>query len=124
MTDQEIPEYVTALAVGALVGLGAALLLRPKRRTRRERIVRAVKPYGQSLGKGARRAGSAVSDGAGRAYEWSEEMADAGREVLDDFRRNLMDIARSAQDEIAETVAHQLKEARKAAARGADKVRG
>lgn len=122
MDDRETTEYLTALAVGALLGVGAALLFRP-RRSRTDRLIRELKPYRKRIQRGVSRARGAVESGAGTAAERGGALAAAGAAVLHDFRDQLVELASTARDEVADMIETQVTEAQGALKRGAKKIR-
>ncbi len=124
MGHDDSTEYLAALAVGAVLGIGAALLFRPRRDSRTQRIVRDLKPYGKRIRKGAARARDAVGDGASVAVERGGALADTSASVLRDFGDQLLAMAESARDEVSDMIASQLAEAREAVKHGAARIRG
>lgn len=114
MRQEESTEYVGAFVVGALVGIGAALLLAPKPPTRRERLMKELKPYRKKVRKkvarGTARARRAVNaDPTGSA----EKLLDVSRSVMDDMRDEVSAMVAEARAEIADAVADQLQSAQK-----------
>lgn len=123
MERQDTTEYLAVLAVGAVLGVGAVLLFRPAHRSRTQRIVRDLKPYGKRIRKRAHRARAAMESGASAAAERSSTLAESGASVLREFADQLLEMAATAREEVAEMIASQLADAREAARRGAARVR-
>jgi gas vesicle protein len=123
MADRENVDFVTAFAIGAVLGVGAALLLRPSRPTGLERIRKELKPYGRKAMQQASRARSGIARGAGSALESGEELVSSTRDVLKDFRHEVDDIVSGARKDLSRAVENHLKTARKAARRTVKKVR-
>lgn len=123
MKNDQTTEYVTAFVVGTLVGVGAALLFAPDPPTRREKIMKELKPYRKKVAKGAKRARKTMGRQASAASDWSEELAEASRAVMSDLRSEVADLVADAREEIAATVEGQLSSAGKAIRRGAKRVR-
>lgn len=123
MKQEEQTEYLTAFAVGALVGVGAALLLAPKPPTRRERLMKELKPYRKKLDKRSARARKEMEKRASSAADWGEEMVSASRSVIGDMRHEVADMVADARAEIADSVADQLESAQKALKKSAKRVR-
>jgi gas vesicle protein len=123
MHNDHTTEYVTAFVVGALLGAGAALLLAPDPPTRRDRIVKELKPYGKKIRKGAKRARKEAGHQAAAVGDWSEDLAKAGREVLKDLREEVADLVSDARDEIASAVENQVDSAAASLRRGTKRIR-
>lgn len=117
MPDLDNRDYVAALVLGTLLGVGAALMMR-KEPTRREKLVRELKPYGKAIRKGAKRARTQIGDSADNALEYGEELLTASREILDGFRDEVAKVVASARDELSDAVAEQVHDAKKALRRG------
>lgn len=123
MKQDRTTEYVTAFVVGTLVGVGAALLFAPEPPTRREKIMKELKPYQKKIAKQGKRARKTVGRQASAATDWTEELAAASRTVMADLRGEVADLVSDAREEIAATVESQLASAGKAIRRGAKRVR-
>jgi hypothetical protein len=103
MDERDPIELVVAFAVGAILGVGATLLLRQEPALP-GRIAREVRRSGRTLKRGAR-----------RAEEVSGSLASAGREVLEHFRGEVADVVSAAREQLAEDVYAQLRGARQEA---------
>ena len=121
-TDQST-EYASAFAIGLLVGVGAALLFAPKPPTRRERIMKQMKPYRKKLEKRAASARKEVGRKTAAAADWRDEMMDASRAVVADMRNEVARMVADARAEIADAVADQLDNAQKSLKKSAKKIR-
>jgi vacuolar-type H+-ATPase subunit E/Vma4 len=122
MPDFDNRDYIAAIVIGTLLGVGAAFVLR-KEPTRREKLARELKPYGKAIRKSAKRARGSIEDSAGDALEYGEELLVASREILDGFRDEVAKIVTDARDELSDTISDQVKEARKAMKRGLAGIR-
>ena len=60
MARQDTSDFLTAFAVGTVLGIGATLLLRPEPRSPRERLMRELKPYRKKLRRSAARVGREI----------------------------------------------------------------
>lgn len=123
MADRDTVDFVTAFAVGAILGVGATLLLRSEPPTARERVVKELKPYGKRIRKGARRAWREMGSGAGSAMGAGEDLASAGRAVLSDFRDEIADIVSGARSELSRAMEHQVRDAQRALRKSARRLR-
>ena len=61
MARQDTVDFLTAFAVGTVLGIGATLLLTPER-SPRQRIAKQLKPYRKQMKKSYTRARDAVRD--------------------------------------------------------------
>ena len=123
MERDQTTDYVTAFVVGAAVGVGAALLFAPKPPTRRERIMKELKPYRKEMEKRASRARKQVGKQAAAATDWGEEMVEASRAVVADMRGEIAGMVADARGEIADAVASQLESAQKSLKKTAKRIR-
>ena len=117
MAKQETSDFLTAFAIGTVLGVGATLLLRSNKETQTERLLREIKPLRRRASKQMKRARSGISDGAEAAERFGGEILDTGRSVLSQFRDEVADIVTSARDEIVDAARDSIKGARKGARR-------
>ncbi len=114
-------DLFTAFAIGAMIGVGATLLLRPDPPTRSEQVMKRLSP----MTTRARKAAGRARRGFGRSVQLSRaatgEVGRAGLNVLDEFRDQVEDILSSAREELTDSARKQLRSARKALGR---KLRG
>lgn len=122
MADLDNRDYIAAIVIGTLLGVGAAMMMR-KDPTHRELLARDLKPYGKTLRKGAKRARGSVERGADNALEHGEELLEASREILDGFRDEVARVVSDAREDLADSMRKQVKDARKALRRGAARIR-
>jgi gas vesicle protein len=123
MSRDQTTEYVAAFAVGALLGAGAALLLAPDPPTRRERLMKELKPYRKKVQKRADKVRKRAGHQAAAVGEWSEELASASRAVLDDLREEVAGIVAEARAQLADAVEDQLDSAHATLRRGTKRIR-
>ncbi len=101
MPRQDTNDFLTAFAIGTALGVGATLLLRPRPKSARERLMRELKPA-----RGARRAvpADAVRVRPPAEVREAEVLADevisVGRELLDEFRDEVQRILSDARDQL------------------------
>ena len=122
MADLDNRDYIAAIVIGTLLGVGAAMMMR-KEPTHRERLARELKPYGKTIRKSAKRARGSVERGTDNALEHGEELLEASREILDGFRDEVARVINDARDDLADSMRKQVKDARKALRRGAARIR-
>lgn len=123
MTEDHTTEYVTAFVVGTLVGVGAALLLAPEPPTRRERVMKELKPYRKKLRKQTAKMRKQAGKQVSAAGDWGDDLADASRAVIQDLRDEVAQLVADARDEIADAVETQVDSAHSSLRRGAKRIR-
>jgi gas vesicle protein len=123
MESDHSTEYVTAFVVGALVGVGAALLLAPEPPTRRERVMKELKPYRKKLRKQTAKMRKQAGRQVSAAGDWGEDLAAASRAVIQDLREEVASLVADARDEIAAAVETQLDSAHTSLRRGTKRIR-
>lgn len=99
MPRQDTVDFLTAFAVGTVLGIGATLLLQPQR-SPRERVVRQLKPYRKQMRRSLEQVRSGVRQGSGATAELSGEVITAGRELLGEFRSEVAEILSEAREEL------------------------
>ena len=109
MPRQDTVDFLTAFAVGTVLGIGATLLLQPER-TPKERLVRQLKPYRKQMRKSYQQARKAVQHGGSATADLTGEVITAGRELLGEFRSEVADILSDARKELRGMVQQQAKD--------------
>ena len=108
MSSNDSTDFLAALGVGTLLGVAAAILLRPSPRSARERLLREIRPYRDQLRHSAdeaRRALTATAHLAEEAVNSPDELTDdaiqVGRELLIEFREEVRRVLEEARMELA-----------------------
>ncbi|MDQ3604790.1 MAG: hypothetical protein M3418_01165 [Gemmatimonadota bacterium] len=109
MPRQDTVDFLTAFAVGTVLGIGATLLLQPQR-TPKERVVKQLKPYKKQMRKSYGHARDALRIGADATSDLSGEVAAAGRELLSEFQKDVAKILSDARGDLQEIVQEQVKD--------------
>jgi gas vesicle protein len=109
MPRQDTVDFLTAFAVGTVLGIGATLLLQPQR-TPKQRVIRQLKPYRKQMKRSYSQAREAVRDGRAATGDLTSEVISAGRELLGEFRSEVADILGDARQEIQKMVKDQVKD--------------
>lgn len=109
MPRQDSVDFLSAFAVGAVLGIGATLLLQPKR-TPKQRIARKWKPYRKQMEKSYQGARTALRGGAGATADMTSVLVDAGQELLGEFRKEATKILAEAQKDLQKVAQEQAKE--------------
>jgi gas vesicle protein len=104
MARQDTTDFLTAFAVGAVIGAGATLLLRSQPRSAKERLMRELKPYRRKLGKSAGQISRGLRRGTRATGGLADDAIDAGRELLSEFRDEVKRIVADAVEEVNEAV--------------------
>ncbi len=123
MRNDNTTEYVTAFVVGALLGAGAALLMAPEPPTRRQRLMKELKPYRKKLKKKASKARKRVGHQASAVGEWTDELQAAGLAVVEDMREEVAELVADARKEIADALEGQMDSAHASLRRGTKRIR-
>ncbi len=123
MSDDKTTEYVTAFIVGAALGVGAALLLAPDPPTRRERVMKEIKPYRKKLQKKTKKLRKNASRQLAATGDWGEDLAAASRAVVEDLREEVADLVADARDQIANALETQLESAHSGLRKGTKRIR-
>jgi gas vesicle protein len=100
MARQDSNDFLAAFGIGAVLGIGAALLLRPEKPNPRKQLQKRLKPHVRKLSKSAartRRAARVAARGAGPS---TDDVIHAGRELLAEFRGEVARILDEAREEL------------------------
>ncbi|HEU0013827.1 MAG TPA: hypothetical protein VFQ45_09090, partial [Longimicrobium sp.] len=107
MDQRDSNGFLTAFVVGTALGVGATLLLRPRKQSARARLVREMKKQGARRKGGGARAAVRIprldEDRPARRdlrARDTDELIDAGRELLGEFRAEVARILEDAREEL------------------------
>jgi gas vesicle protein len=109
MPRQDTVDFLTAFAVGTVLGIGATLLLQPER-TPKQRVLRQMKPYKKQMRRSYSQVRGGLRTGRAATGEITTEAISAGRELLGEFRSEVADILRDAREELQDLVQAQAKD--------------
>ena len=109
MPRQDTVDFLTAFAVGTVLGIGATLLLQPER-TPKQRVLRQMKPYRKKIRKSFSQVRGGLRGGREATGELTSEAISAGRELLGEFRSEVADILRDAREEMQDLMQAQAKD--------------
>ncbi|HEX2166265.1 MAG TPA: hypothetical protein VHG09_03405 [Longimicrobiales bacterium] len=115
MRDQDNTEVWTAVAIGAVLGIGTALLVRARQEDDTHEIIKRLRPVKRHMKSAAGKARKEIGHRARQAGESGDELLSSGREVMDELRRGARDIVKSTRKELRKAARDSVKEARKAA---------
>lgn len=124
MRDQESSDIIAALAIGAVIGIGAALLMRGGEMSRREKLMRELKPYRKKAQRGMRTAQEVTRETVGRGRDHlgrgvdagadiAADLRDSGRAVVNDLRDELAALVSAAGDELRRTAKRTVRQTRR-----------
>ena len=105
MARQDTNDFLAAFGIGAVLGIGAALLLRPEKPNPRKQLQKRLKSHVRKLGKSASRTRKAARVAPRESGTTTDEVITAGRELLGEFRAEvarILDEARAELRELAE----------------------
>jgi gas vesicle protein len=115
MPRQDTNDFLSAFAIGTVLGVGAALLLRRPKTTPRQRLARELKPHTKRLRKSYQTVRGGVREGASATGDMTGEVITAGRELLGEFQQEVARILADARDELRDLAQERVKDARKQA---------
>lgn len=118
MPRQDTVDFLTAFAVGTVLGIGATLLLQPER-TPKDRVMRQLKPYRKRMRRSYSQLRDGVRHGGDATADLSSEVIGAGRELLGEFREEVAEILDDARKELRDMTRGQSRQI----ARGVKKTR-
>jgi gas vesicle protein len=102
MARQDTNDFLAAFGIGAVLGIGAALLLRPDKPNPRKQLQKRLKPHVRKLSKSASRTRKAARVAARESGTSTDEVIHAGRELLAEFRGEVSRILDEAREELRE----------------------
>src|SRR5688500_389040 len=103
MARQDTNDFLAAFAIGAALGVGATLLLRPEKPNPGKQLQKRLRPHVRKLRKSAARKGKGVRVARRPTAEGMEDDAiRAGRELLAEFRGEVQRILDEARKELRE----------------------
>jgi gas vesicle protein len=101
MARQDTTEFLTAFAVGTVLGIGATLLLKRQPQTAKERLMRELKPYRKKMRRSAGQVARGVQRGRDATGEVADDAIEAGRELMAEFRDEVRRVVAEARSELA-----------------------
>jgi len=100
MSDRDNTDIWTAVTIGAIVGIGTALIVRARQEDEVHDVVRRIRRLKPQAEKTLKKARRNVSRRTSQAADTSEDLVRAGREMIEDLRREAADIVRSTHREL------------------------
>ena len=106
MPRQDTVDFLTAFAVGTVLGIGATLLLQPERPAR-ARLVGKIRPFKRQMKRSYAQVRAGVRSGGEATGEITTDAIDAGKELLNEFRSEVAEILEGARAELREIAREQ-----------------
>lgn len=122
MSDRDPIDIWAAVAIGAVVGIGTALIIRARQEDDTHELLKRLRPVRRGAERAAKAVRKEVAHRAGQAGDAGEELLSAGRDVIDEMRKGARDIVRSTREELEKAARDSVRDARKAARRAARRV--
>ena len=107
MPRQDTVDFLTAFAVGTVLGIGATLLLQPDR-SPKQRVLRQMGPYRKQMRKSYGHLRQGVREGSEATADLTGELIGAGRELLGEFRGEVSDILSEARKDLQKMMREQV----------------
>jgi gas vesicle protein len=123
MTERGNSDVWTAVAIGAIVGIGATLLVRARQDDDAHEIVKRLRPVTKHAKNAARSASKQLGRSARRAGKSGEELLSAGHDIMDELRKGAREIVHATRDELRKATRDSVREVQRAARRAARTVR-
>jgi gas vesicle protein len=120
--DRDHVDLWTAVAIGAVIGIGTALIVRARQEDETSDLLRRLQPVRKRAQRTAKAVRKSVGRTAHRAGDATDDLVSAGREILDELRRGAADIVSSTRDELQKAASDSLADARAAARKAARRV--
>jgi gas vesicle protein len=130
MREHDNTEMWAAMAIGAIVGVGAALLVRARQEDQTHDIIKAIRPLRERTAKATEKIVDGAESFAKAASKATRRRRrrripgfhkagplDAGRDALEDLSSRAREIVESTRRELEKAARDTVKEARKAARR-------
>jgi gas vesicle protein len=115
MNDRDKTDLWTALAVGAVVGIGAALLLRSADEPETKGLLRTLRPIQQRARRVATEASRQIDHSTRSLGRRGEDLIEQGAGALTDLRQDAARIVAQARQELEDIAQNSVKRAKRTA---------
>lgn len=122
MTDRDTSEVWTAVAIGAIIGIGTALLVRARQEDDTHEIIKRLRPVTQQARQAATSARKEFGRRARQAGDSGEDLLESSRDILNEMQKGAREIILSTRDELRKAARDSVRDARRAARRAARSV--
>jgi gas vesicle protein len=123
MSEHDNRDMWTAAAIGAVVGMGAALLVRARQEDETHEIIRRLRPVRRRAEKTVKQARRELGRRAGNASEAGEELLEVGRDLLQDLKTGASEIVKDTRRELQRVARESVADAQKLARDSVDDAR-
>jgi len=117
MNDRDKTDLWTALAVGAVVGIGAALLLRAGDEPETRKLLGRLKPVQERARRGVQQASRELGKTTRKLGQRGEDLLDEGADTLGELRRDAARIVAQARADLEDIAHSSVKQAKRTARR-------
>lgn len=115
MTDRDTSEVWTAVAIGAIIGIGAALLVRARQEDDTHEIIKRLRPVTRQAKQTATSARKELGRRARQAGDSGEDLLSSSRDILEGMQKGAREIILSTRDELRQAARDSVRDARRAA---------
>jgi gas vesicle protein len=124
MSDRDNTDIWTAVAIGAVVGIGTALIVRARQEDDTQELLKRLQPVRRRAGKAARAMRKDLHRRTKRAGETAGELVSTSRDTLEELRKGAAEIVRDTRDELQKAARDSARELRRASRKMARRVTG
>jgi gas vesicle protein len=114
MNDRDNTDLWTAVAIGAVVGIGTALIVRARQEDDTQELLRRLQPVRKRAERAARVVRKEVTRRRRQAGDTAGELLSVSRETLEELRRGAAEIVRDTRDELQKAARESAQELRRA----------
>lgn len=122
MNERDNTEMWTALAIGAVVGIGTALLVRARQEDDTQELLKRLKPVRRRAEKAAKVVRKEVGRRSRQANDAAVDLMAVSRDTLEELRRGAAEIVRDTRDELQRAAKESAREMRRASRAVAKRV--
>ena len=123
MNERDNTDVWAAVAIGAIVGIGATLLVRARQEDDAHEIIKRIRPAARKARKLAGSAGKEMGRQARAAGRSGGELLSTGQDIMDDLRQGAREIVHATRDELRKATRESIREMRRAAKQAARAAR-
>ena len=122
MKERDDSDFLTALAIGAVVGIGAALLFRASDDMDKDQIIKRLKPLRKKAGRALRDVSRSASHRMAGAADAGRVLRKGGGRIAHELEDHASEIVKAARKEIRASARDSVKQARRAMRQAAKRL--
>lgn len=122
MKERDDSDFLTALAIGAVVGIGAALLFRASDDLDKDEIIKRLKPLRKKARRALRTASRSASHRMSDAADAGRALRKGGGRIAHELEDHASEIVKAARKEIRASARDSVKQARRAMRQAAKRM--